>query len=107
MKRGAAKSGEQVLEKATLEHKRELLQFQQQQHTFQQQQHQMTMQMQQQQQQMTMAMKQHEMYMSSLLQLSKCKSDFFVAGLQAKVSMAQLESTAASMFPPLPPPPGQ
>ena len=83
-----------------LAHKREMM-------SWQQQQAQQALQMQQHQHQMTMMMKQHEMYLSSLLQVSKCKSDFFVAGLQAKVSMAQLESTAASMFPPLPPPPGQ
>ena len=51
-------------------------------------------------------MKQHENYMSSLAQASKNKCEFIVAGLAAKIPMAELTTQATSLFEaPAPPPP--
>ena len=50
-------------------------------------------------------MKQHEAYMNGIAQMAKSKSEFIVAGLNAKLSMEQLTSSAATMFAPPPPPP--
>ena len=52
-----------------------------------------------------MQMKQHEAYMNGIAQMAKSKSEFIVAGLNAKLSMEQLTSSAATMFAPPPPPP--
>ena len=49
-------------------------------------------------------MKQHEIYMNSVAQIAKSKSDFLVAGLSAKLSLEELTTQAGSLFE-LPPPP--
>ena len=49
-------------------------------------------------------MKQHEAYMISVAQMARSKSEFIVAGLNAKIDMEKLASSADTMFA-LPPPP--
>jgi len=49
-------------------------------------------------------MKQHEMYINSLAQTSKCKGDFMVAALNAKLPFADAQNAAEAMFPPPQPP---
>ncbi len=50
-------------------------------------------------------MKQHEIYMNSVAQIAKSKSDFLIAGLSAKISMDELTTQAGTLFQPPPPPP--
>jgi hypothetical protein len=64
------------------------------------------LQMQQLQFQMQMQMRQQEMWFNSMVSLSKSKSDFFVAGIGAKVPLTDLHAAASAYFPDLPAPNG-
>jgi hypothetical protein len=108
-----------------LEHKQQMLTFQQLQFNAQQQQAQMQMQFQQQQQMLYVLlipcfcvlkvrsclshsyiqMKQQEAYMNSVAQSSKVRADFIIAGLSANLKLNELQEAAQSLFaaPPAPP----
>jgi hypothetical protein len=90
---------EQQQQQATLHH-----QFHLQQATFQHQLHQQHIAFQQMQFQFQMQMKTSEMYMQSLANNAKCRSEFMVAGLNSKIDLDQLQATSIALFPDPPQP---
>jgi len=74
-------------------------QFHLQQATFQQQIQQQQMTFQQMQLQCQIQMRQSELYMHSLVNAAKCRSDFVVAGLNSNIDLEKLRAASLAMFP--------